>query len=45
MTLRTWRTSLLYYALYDEVECLAAELSNPHVDDGDLARDDSKSSI
>ncbi len=45
MSLRTWGTSLLYYSLYDEVECLATELSNPHVDDGYLARDDDKGSI
>jgi hypothetical protein len=45
MSLRTWGTPLLYYAFYHEVECLAAELSNPHVDDGHLARDDGKSSI
>ncbi len=45
MSSRTWGTSLLYYAFYHEVESLTAELSNPHVDDGYLARDDGKSSI
>ena len=45
MSLRTWGPSLLYYAFYHEVECLATELSSPHVDDGDLARDDGESSI
>jgi len=41
----TWGTPLLYNAFHHEVECLAAELSNPHIDDGYLARDDGKSSI
>lgn len=41
----TWGTPLLYYAFYHEVESLAAELSNPHVDDGHLARDDGEGSI
>jgi len=41
----TWGTPLLYYAFYHEVECLAEELSSPHVDDRYLARDDGKSSI
>jgi hypothetical protein len=45
MSLRTWGTPLLYYAFYHEVESFAAELSNPHVDDGYLPRDDGESSI
>jgi hypothetical protein len=45
MSLRTWGTPLLYHAFYHEVECLTAELSSPHVDDGYLARDDGESSI
>ena len=45
MSLRTWGTPLLYYAFHHKVECFAAELSNPHVDDGYLACDDGKSSI
>jgi hypothetical protein len=45
MSLRTWGTPLLYYAFYHEVESLAAELSNPHIDDSYLPRDDGESSI
>jgi hypothetical protein len=45
MSLRTWGTPLFYYAFHYEVESLTAELSDPHVDDGYLTRDDGESSI
>jgi hypothetical protein len=45
MSIRTWRTPLLYHAFKHEVKCLTEELPSPHVDDGYLAHEDSKGSI
>ena len=45
MSIRTWRTPLLYHAFKHEVKCLTEELPGPHVDDGYLAHEDSKCSI
>ena len=42
---RTWRTPLLYHALDGQVECLAAELPSPHVDEGYFTHEDGQGSI
>jgi len=42
---RTRRTPLLYHAFDDQIECLAAELPSPHVDDGYFTHEDGEGSI
>lgn len=44
-SLRTCRTSLLHHAFDHQIARLAAELPDPHIDDGYLTREDSKGGI